>query len=92
MRRVFAMLLAGMMLNPGMLGATPPPTTSVKTATPIRHLVIIFQENVSFDHYFGTYPHAAKNNDGTSYFVHGKENTPRVNNLVSAGLLTNNPN
>ena len=27
-------------------------------ATPIQHLVIIFQENVSFDHYFGTYPNA----------------------------------
>ena len=27
--------------------------------TPIKHLVVIFQENVSFDHYFGTYPHAA---------------------------------
>ena len=26
------------------------------TATPIKHLVVIFQENVSFDHYFGTYP------------------------------------
>src|ERR1700734_3550179 len=60
MRRVFAMLLAGLMLNPGMLGAAPPPPKSVKTATPIKHLVIIFQENVSFDHYFGTYP-VAKN-------------------------------
>ena len=29
------------------------------TRTPIRHLVVIFQENVSFDHYFGTYPSAA---------------------------------
>src|SRR5208282_5389363 len=28
-----------------------PPTT-----TPIKHLVVIFQENISFDHYFGTYP------------------------------------
>src|SRR5262249_46499516 len=27
--------------------------------TPIQHLVVIFQENVSFDHYFGTYPIAA---------------------------------
>ena len=27
------------------------------TATRIKHLVVIFQENVSFDHYFGTYPH-----------------------------------
>ena len=26
--------------------------------TPIKHLVVIFQENVSFDHYFGTYPKA----------------------------------
>ena len=25
-------------------------------ATPIKHVVVIFQENVSFDHYFGTYP------------------------------------
>jgi phospholipase C len=27
-----------------------------QTATPIEHLVVIFQENVSFDHYFATYP------------------------------------
>ena len=25
---------------------------------PIKHLVVIFDENVSFDHYFGTYPFA----------------------------------
>ena len=25
----------------------------------IKHLVVIFGENVSFDHYFGTYPNAA---------------------------------
>ena len=29
------------------------------TTTPIKHLVIIFQENETFDHYFGTYPNAA---------------------------------
>ena len=29
------------------------------TKTPIKHVVVIFQENVSFDHYFGTYPHAS---------------------------------
>ena len=29
-----------------------------ETTTPIKHLVVIFQENVSFDHYFGTYPNA----------------------------------
>mgnify|MGYP001597532504 CR=1 FL=1 len=34
------------------------------TATPIRHLVVIFQENVSFDHYFGTYPKTLTGPDG----------------------------
>ena len=28
------------------------------TATPVKHLVVIFDENISFDHYFGTYPNA----------------------------------
>jgi len=34
-----------------------------------------FQENVSFDHYFGTYPHAKANNDGTKYFA-GRKKVP----------------
>ncbi|MGB8522766.1 MAG: alkaline phosphatase family protein, partial [Candidatus Acidiferrales bacterium] len=89
MRRVFAMLLAGMMLNPGMLGAAPPPPTSVKAATPIKHLVIIFQENVSFDHYFGTYP-VAENPSGEPKFK-AAAGTPTINGLNNA-LLNNNPN
>ena len=36
-----------------------------QTKTPIKHVVVIFQENVSFDHYFGTYPHAANLPDET---------------------------
>jgi phospholipase C len=60
------------------------------TTTPIKHVVVIFQENVSFDHYFGTYPFAT--NPGGEPAFHAKEDTPRVNNLVSSGLLTNNPN
>ena len=61
-----------------------------KTKTPIKHVVIIFQENVSFDHYFGTYPHAF-NLPGETPF-HAKEDTPESNTLLSSGLLTNNPN
>src|ERR1700733_7946314 len=64
----------------------------VQTKTPIKHIVAIFQENVSFDHYFGTYPRAVQNKDGSVYFVHARPDTPRVNNLKSSGLLTNNPN
>jgi phospholipase C len=58
------------------------------TATPIKHLVVIFQENVSFDHYFGTYPHAA-NTDGSPFYASPR--TPSVNGL-SGALLTSNPN
>jgi phospholipase C len=61
-----------------------------KTTTPIKHVVVIFQENVSFDHYFGTYPHAF-NLPGETPF-HAKEDTPESNTLLSSGLLTNNPN
>ncbi len=56
--------------------------------TPIEHVVVIFQENVSFDHYFATYP-VAKNSDGTTFTA--KPGTPSVNGLTPV-LLTNNPN
>jgi phospholipase C len=59
------------------------------TATPIKHLVVIFQENVSFDHYFATYPNAT-NPAGEPAF-HSRPGTPTVNGL-SGALLTNNPN
>ncbi len=36
--------------------------TTTTTTTPIKHLIVIFQENVSFDHYFATYPKADNNN------------------------------
>jgi phospholipase C len=89
MRKGFAILLAGVLLNPALIGAVPQPHGSGGTATPIKHLVIIFQENVSFDHYFGTYPIAA-NPEGEPQF-HAKPGTPTVNGLFG-GLLTNNPN
>src|SRR5882762_6669332 len=59
------------------------------TATPIKHLVVIFQENVSFDHYFATYPNAT-NPPGEPPFKR-RPGTPSVNGLTG-GLLTNNPN
>jgi phospholipase C len=52
-------------------------------------VVIIFQENQSFDHYFGTYPNAT-NPVGEPPF-HASLGTPTVNGLT-AGLLTHNPN
>jgi phospholipase C len=64
-------------------------TKDAATATPIRHLVVIFQENVSFDHYFATYPHAA-NPPGEPAF-RAVSGTPTINGLFGS-LLTDNPN
>ena len=68
----------------------PSPQDALPTATPIKHVVVVFNENVSFDHYFGTYPKAA-NVKGEPRFVAAR-GTPAANNLVRAHLLTNNPN
>jgi phospholipase C len=97
--------VAGANAAPNTAGAVTVPKTSPAsswtitspTASPIRHVVVIFDENISFDHYFGTYPFAA-NTDGTAF--HAKRGTPRVNGLYSkitskgptGPLLTNNPN
>lgn len=78
-----------------------PAQASPDTATPIKHVVVIFGENVSFDHYFATYPNAAniagEKVQGTgaaaSSFT-AAANTPKdINTLANAGLLApNNPN
>jgi phospholipase C len=57
--------------------------------TPIRHLVIIVQENHSFDAYFGMYP-VARNPPGQPRF-HARPGTPAVNGLGPT-LLGKNPN
>jgi phospholipase C len=81
---------------PAILWLLPPATGHAATATPIQHLVVIFQENVSFDHYFATYP-AAQNPAGEPRFA-AAPGTPSVNGLGTledgkpAGvLLTHNP-
>src|SRR5262249_4394908 len=69
----------------------------------IKHLVVIFQENISYDHYFGTYPNA-QNLSGETPF-NARAHTPLNNNLVTpldvsrdfkplngVNLLDNNPN
>jgi len=56
------------------------------TRTPIKHLVVIFQENVSFDHYFGTYPNAL-NLPGEPRF-RASSRTPRSINTLQTPLDT----
>jgi phospholipase C len=82
---------AAVAVSLSMAGAdTPEPATK----TPIKHVVVIFGENISFDHYFGTYPYAA-NPPGEPKFVPAP-GTPSAINLLDGGLggplLTDNPN
>jgi phospholipase C len=91
LQKLVASSLASLLL----VGTLPSPAIAAgrsggsETATPIKHLVIIFQENVSFDHYFGTYPYAT-NPKGEPRFLPSPF-TPSVNGFSTA-LLTNNPN
>ena len=58
---LMAAITFGPLVTPEVAHAAPAQRVAVRkpaTATPIKHLVVIFQENVSFDHYFGTYPNA----------------------------------
>jgi phospholipase C len=86
-------LSLGLTINPFLaLAQTATPTTSsVAPTTPIQHVVIIYGENESFDHYFGTYPKAT-NPPGQPRFT-ALPGTPSANNYeTNPTLLTANPN
>ena len=87
---VVAALGSAAILATGIAGAAPPggppgqakkKTNPDATATPIKHVVVIFQENVSFDHYFGTYPNAS-GGDGQPFSA--RPGTPAVAGLTPA--------
>ena len=70
-------------------GGQQPAGSSSGAVTPIDHVVVIFDENISFDHYFGTYPHAENPVGEPPFFA--APDTPSVNGL-DHHLLTDNPN
>ncbi|HLG61620.1 MAG TPA: alkaline phosphatase family protein [Ktedonosporobacter sp.] len=86
---MIAVSILAILLFSSAAAAASPANNRAGTATPIKHLVVIFQENVSFDHYFGTYPFAL-NPAGEPRFQ-ASSDTPSVNGL-SPALLTSNPN
>jgi len=101
-----ATALAATALTAGLVGVGAGPASAGGddhrgTATPIQHVVVIFQENVSFDHYFATYPKAANIPGETQQgsgaqaatFTAAKNTPKKIDTLASAGLLApNNPN
>src|SRR5690242_16551929 len=79
----FGLVLSNMLGSTAALAAGSAP----ETTTPIKHLVVIVQENETFDHYFGTYPKAANIPGETGWvgvpapkFI-ARANTPSVNGL-----------
>jgi phospholipase C len=82
-----ASLFLGLAIDPSIASAQTPPTPT----TPIQHVIVIYGENISFDHYFGMYPQAL-NTPGQPRFT-ALPGTPSVNGyLTNPTLLTNNPN
>ena len=63
------------------------PAGSFRTSTPIKHVVVIFPENVTFDHFFATYP-KAQNPVGEPRFK-AKSDTPTVNGLNTPFFVNN---
>jgi phospholipase C len=89
-RATSALCLSMMLASNGAMPAfAASPQDALPTATPIKHVVVIFGENESFDHYFGTYPNAT-NPPGEPAF-NAAPNTPAIDGLTP-DLLTNNPN
>lgn len=64
-----------------------PLSAKTETTTPIKYLVVIYQENRTFDHYFGTYPYAENNPGETPFYP--RPSTPAVNGLSGALLQIN---
>jgi phospholipase C len=77
----------------GSIGGTSDAAANFKTATAIKHLVVLFGENESFDHYFGTYPVATGFTAATGTpTVKGTPGTSNYVNGYTSALLSNNPN
>jgi phospholipase C len=89
--RLLPLLLLALLLASGraIAAQTLQPQDALQHHDVIQHIVVIFDENISFDHYFGTYP-VALNPPGEPAF-HAAANTPHVDGLTPA-LLTANPN
>jgi len=99
MRKCLAMSLSATIFLAG-CSTTPlpslnPPPPAVVATTPqaaIKHVVVIFGENISFDHYFGTYPNA-ENLPGEHAFTAATGTPTNISNYISnPSLLTQNPN
>jgi phospholipase C len=97
-RKSLAVLLSGTLILSG-CGSTPLttyptaaavlPTTSAQA---IKHVVVIFGENISFDPYFGSYPNAANLPGETKFTAAAGAPTNISNYTTTPALLTDKSN
>jgi hypothetical protein len=86
-RKVIALALVWLMMHPAltMLSADSSDAwhhSGSDQTQSIKHLVVIFDENISFDPYFATYPQAL--NPGGEPAFHAVAGTPAINGLSGA--------
>ena len=100
-RQFSALSLIALLVLTGCTGYSPTPATVVTQPVPtpvtssqvIKHVVVIFNENISFDHYFGTYPNAANLSTDAVKFTPAAGTPTNISNYVtSPELLSANPN
>jgi phospholipase C len=91
---VSSLVLSGCSTGSSQPASTAPPPVVITPTTAsaaIKHVVVIFGENISFDHYFGTYPNAV-NEIGVPQFTAAAGTATPNNYLSNPNLLTQNPN
>lgn len=86
----FTLILSGCSSGPSTItSVTTPAVVPTTSAQAIKHVVVIFGENISFDHYFGTYPNALNLPNETKFAAAAGTSTPAG---LTPGLMTANPN
>ena len=80
-------LAAAALATGGVSGSLADDGHNGRDGAPIRHVVVIFQENITFDHYFATYPTAANRAGELSFYA--RPQAPAVRGLAGY-LLTKN--
>ncbi|QHN04530.1 alkaline phosphatase family protein [Granulicella sp. WH15] len=78
--------------QPASTAPAPVAAVPVTSSQVIKHVVVIFGENISFDHYFGTYPNAANLPGETPFTAATGTPTKTTNYISTPSLLTANPN
>jgi phospholipase C len=86
-RTIFLVAIA-VMLSVFLLLSQLPNTPAQTPPNPIKHIVILYQENRSFDHYFGVYPGVNGLNQNLGLPIYNITNSPTLKPFHMTNLTT----